>query len=186
MAKSPKGVSIRTYNVGFGDCFLLSFDYGGAERHVLIDFGSTGFPPGVPKDRMMQIANDIRERTKRKLHAVVATHRHKDHISGFATKGGKGTGDVIAALEPNIVVQPWTEDPDLKPDATGPRAKKKQIARKLGRMAQRRRNTSPHSHICTGSRDKCSPRAIFPRRLRASSRSSGKRILLTRARSTIS
>jgi hypothetical protein len=134
MAKSPKGVSIRTYNVGFGDCFLLSFDYGGAERHVLIDFGSTGFPPGVPKDRMMQIANDIRERTKRKLHAVVATHRHKDHISGFATKGGKGTGDIIAALEPNIVVQPWTEDPDLKPDATGLRAKKKQIARKLGRM----------------------------------------------------
>ena len=49
MAKSPRGVSIRTYNVGFGDCFLLSFDYGGAERHVLIDFGSTGFPPGVPK-----------------------------------------------------------------------------------------------------------------------------------------
>ena len=114
MAKSPKGVSIRTYNVGFGDCFLLSFDYGGAERHVLIDFGSTGFPPGVPEDRMMQIANDIRERTKRKLHAVVATHRHKDHISGFATKGGKGTGDIIAALEPNIVVQPWTEDPDLE------------------------------------------------------------------------
>ena len=92
MAKSPRGVSIRTYNVGFGDCFLLSFDYGGAERHVLIDFGSTGFPPGVPKDRMMQIANDIRERTKRKLHAVVATHRHKDHISGFATKGRQGDG----------------------------------------------------------------------------------------------
>lgn len=42
MAKAPKKVKIRTYNVGFGDCFLLSFDYGGSERHVLIDFGSTG------------------------------------------------------------------------------------------------------------------------------------------------
>jgi len=135
MAKSPKGATVRTYAVGFGDCFLLSFDYGGGlERHVLIDFGSTGFPAGVPQTRMMEIAQDIKQRTKGKLHAVVATHRHKDHISGFATSKGKGTGDVIASLKPDIVVQPWTEDPDLKPDATGPRSKKKQIARKLGRM----------------------------------------------------
>jgi hypothetical protein len=136
MAKFPKGVVIRTYDVGFGDCFLLTFDYGGgSERHVLIDFGSTGFPKGAPKGRMMQIAEDIRERTKGKLHAVIATHRHKDHISGFETKKrGKGTGDVIASLEPDVVVQPWTEDPELKPDATGPRAKKRRIARKLDRM----------------------------------------------------
>ena len=64
MAKSPKKVKIRTYNVGFGDCFLLSFDYGGSERHVLIDFGSTGLPEGVPATRMMDIANQIKERTK--------------------------------------------------------------------------------------------------------------------------
>jgi hypothetical protein len=84
---------------------------------------------------MMQIAQDIKKRTKNKLHAVVATHRHKDHISGFETKKGRtGTGDVIASLKPEVVVQPWTEDPDLKPDATGPRSKKKQIARKLDRM----------------------------------------------------
>jgi hypothetical protein len=42
MAKSPNGVAIRTYDVGFGDCFLLSFNYRNrSERHVLIDFGST-------------------------------------------------------------------------------------------------------------------------------------------------
>ena len=45
---------------------------------------------------------------------MVATHRHKDHISGFETQaGGKGTGDVIRRLKPNLVMQPWTEDPDL-------------------------------------------------------------------------
>ena len=27
MAKAPKNVTIRTYQVGFGDCFLLSFKY---------------------------------------------------------------------------------------------------------------------------------------------------------------
>ncbi|HKS62631.1 MAG TPA: hypothetical protein VJT13_13085 [Xanthobacteraceae bacterium] len=122
MAKAPKSVTIRTYQVGFGDCFLLSFDYGSSsEKHVLIDYGSTGFPKGVPKTRMMDIAQDIKKRTGGKLHAVVATHRHRDHISGFATaKGGKGTGDVIASLKPDVVVQPWTEDPDLSTTATGP------------------------------------------------------------------
>jgi hypothetical protein len=132
MANRPKKVQVRTYNVGFGDCFLLSFDYGRSERHVLIDFGSTGLPEGVPATRMMDIANQIKERTNGKLHAVVATHRHKDHISGFETKkGGKGTGDVIRSLKPNIVMQPWTEDPDLDPKATGPKAKKKSSKKQI-------------------------------------------------------
>src|SRR5262245_56799731 len=70
---------------------------------------------------MMDIAKDIKARTGGKLHAVVATHRHRDHISGFATdKAGKATGDVIKSLEPDLVVQPWTEDPKLVPEATGP------------------------------------------------------------------
>jgi hypothetical protein len=122
MAKTPKRVTIRTYHVGFGDCFLLSFEYSPkAEKHILIDFGSTGFSKDVPKSRMMDIAQDIRERTQGKLHGVVATHRHCDHISGFATqKRGKGTGDVIRSLKPSVVVQPWTEDPKLAPKATGP------------------------------------------------------------------
>ena len=119
---APKSLKIRTYHVGFGDCFLLSFEYArGPERHVLIDYGSTGLPAKTPKTRMMDIAADIRNRTGGKLHAVVATHRHKDHISGFETKkNGNGTGDVIRSLKPDLVVQPWTEDPKLGPKATGP------------------------------------------------------------------
>ena len=122
MASIPARLTIRSYQVGFGDCFLLSFRYHDAsERHVLIDFGSTGLPEGAPATRMMDIAKDIAARTQGKLHAVVATHRHKDHISGFATKtNGRGTGDLIASLKPDIVVQPWTEDPALDPNATGP------------------------------------------------------------------
>jgi hypothetical protein len=121
---APKSLNIRTYHVGFGDCFLLSFAYPkGPERHILIDFGSTGLPPKTPKTRMMDIAEDIKKRTGGKLHAVVATHRHKDHISGFETKkNGKGTGDVIRRMKPDLVVQPWTEDPKLGTNATGPKA----------------------------------------------------------------
>lgn len=119
---APKSLVIRTYHVGFGDCFLLSFRYSeSSEKHVLIDFGSTGLPKNTPHTRMDDVAADIKRRTNGKLHAVVATHRHKDHISGFATKkNGKGSGDVIRALKPNLVVQPWTEDPKLAKNAAGP------------------------------------------------------------------
>lgn len=117
---APKSLAIRTYQVGFGDCFLLSFLYGTqTEKHVLIDFGTKGLPSGVPKTRMKDIAADIQQRTKGKLHAVVATHRHEDHISGFDTDSGPGT--VIRNLKPDCVVQPWTEDPTLAPTATGPK-----------------------------------------------------------------
>lgn len=118
----PISATIRAYQVGFGDCFLLTFKYpdgekrSDRERHVLIDFGSTGMPEGLDSaDQMMKVAEDISKRCDRKLQMVVATHRHKDHISGFKTKkDGKGTGEIIAALKPDMVLQPWTEDPALE------------------------------------------------------------------------
>lgn len=118
----PRKLSVRSYGVGFGDCFLLSFDYGsGDERHVLIDFGSTSLPKNVPDTRMLDVAQDIARRSGNKLAGVVATHRHKDHVSGFARRrDGQGSGDVIRSLSPDFVLQPWTEDPALAPTATGP------------------------------------------------------------------
>ena len=112
----PIGLTIRAYQVGFGDCFLLTFKYPQEERHVLIDFGSTGMPAGLSQaEQMMKVANDIKDRCKDQLKIVVATHRHKDHVSGFATKkDGSGTGEIIASLKPDMVIQPWTEDPALE------------------------------------------------------------------------
>ena len=117
---APFQVTIRAYQVGFGDCFLLTFHYeSGGDRHVLIDFGSTGAPEGFGD--LALVAKDIQERCGGKLHAVVATHRHKDHISGFATQEDRGgPGDVIASCEPDLIIQPWTEDPNLAPDAEEP------------------------------------------------------------------
>lgn len=119
---APLSVSIRTYQVGFGDCFLLSFAYADApEKHVLVDFGTTKLPQDAPKTRMMDIATDIAARSGGKLTAVVATHRHADHISGFTPDSkGKGTGGVIAGLSPDLVLQPWTEDPAAPIDAMAP------------------------------------------------------------------
>jgi hypothetical protein len=117
MAAKPTRARIRSYNVGFGDCFLLTFFYGDDEtRDVLIDFGSTQRSPFGPEEGLLAIAKKIGEDCGGKLDMVVATHRHADHISGF----GEKPGEVIASLKPELVVQPWTEDPDLEPDAQAP------------------------------------------------------------------
>ena len=109
-------VRIRMYNVGFGDCFLLTFAYGsGKPRHMLVDYGSTAPPEHGPRgytgNYMKTVADDIAKECDGKLHIVVATHRHRDHVSGFATTGD-GTGKIIAGLKPDVVIQPWTEDPN--------------------------------------------------------------------------
>lgn len=114
----PSRLTIFSYQVGFGDCFLLRFDYdGAAARHILIDFGTTGLPEAVEKDHLVKIATDIKETCGGHLEAIVATHRHADHISGFATKDdGSGPGDIIASMSVNCVLQPWTEAPDASID----------------------------------------------------------------------
>ncbi len=116
----PDRLTLRSYQVGFGDCFLLTFHYGMQRRHVLIDFGSTAKPKGAPKDLMMMVAEDIRRHCENKIHVLVATHRHQDHIGGFATSSDpvkEGTGDVIRSCNPNVVIMPWTEDPKAETDA---------------------------------------------------------------------
>ena len=112
----PVSLKLFAYNVGFGDCFLLRFHYAdGTDRHVLIDFGSTKLPTKGPGS-LAKVADRIVAETGGKLEMVVATHRHADHISGFDGAAGRK----IAALDPDLVVQPWTEAPDLDPDATAP------------------------------------------------------------------
>lgn len=117
-AAGPSSLTIYSYQVGFGDCFLLQFGYAdGANRNVLIDFGTTGLPDDVEAEHMTRVAEDIRDLTGGHLHAIVATHRHADHISGFATnKNGEGPGAVIEAMQVDAVLQPWTEAPDASID----------------------------------------------------------------------
>ena len=110
-------VRVRMYQVGFGDCFLLSFEYAGqAEpaRHVLIDFGSRQLAAGLD---LADIAGEIDARTGGGPDVVVLTHRHQDHMSGF---GGSGTDAVVGRWQPRLVVRSWTEDPAAPADAPAP------------------------------------------------------------------
>ncbi|MFN6992883.1 MAG: hypothetical protein ACK4PH_01695 [Aquincola tertiaricarbonis] len=61
MANSkPVSATLFAYQVGFGDCFLLRINYpGGVQKHVLIDFNTTGLPEDVAKNHLLLVANDI-------------------------------------------------------------------------------------------------------------------------------
>lgn len=118
---APTSYTLHAYWVGFGDCFLLTFHYPKGDRHVLIDFGTAKQPPKTGAGYMHGIAKRIAADCGGNLHAIVASHRHRDHISGFATEaGGRGPGDIIRGLKPEVIVQPWTEDPRIGSKAATP------------------------------------------------------------------
>jgi hypothetical protein len=93
------------YRPGFGDCFLLTFEERDCQVHVLVDFGvhSRG-----DIGTLERIADNIESETGGRLEIVIASHAHRDHISGFQAFGGR-----FAQFERiGEVWMPWTEDPD--------------------------------------------------------------------------
>lgn len=136
--KQPTKATLWAYDVGFGDCLLLELAYATETRFVLFDFGTKGAakPKGkaatAASSPMLKIARDIEARIKAakkgRLAAVIATHRHQDHISGFSP-GSKnnGPGAVIKALKPEVVVQPWTDTPSAPANWSGPDARGKSL-----------------------------------------------------------
>lgn len=105
-----KSIRIRMYNVGFGDSFLVSFEYrDGSARHMLIDLGTKRKADGGPSP--LAVAKLIEQHCGGKLHVLVLSHRHQDHLSGF---GQDSVKTIITGLSPNLVVMPWTEHPGLK------------------------------------------------------------------------
>src|SRR6516162_2668138 len=103
----PK-VRVRMYRQGLGDCFLLTFNPGGDEKHILIDCGTLGATTtGI---KLPDVIADIDKTTNGHLHLVVATHQHQDHLSGFpkiADQFSPGKNKQI-----DHVWMAWTEDPN--------------------------------------------------------------------------
>lgn len=79
---TAQSITVRMYNVGFGDCFLLRLPTDGGPRRMLVDCGYHSSGKGKFSDRELveQVKQDL---AGEPLDVVVATHRHQDHISGF-------------------------------------------------------------------------------------------------------
>lgn len=95
---------VRMYRQGLGDCFLVTFDPGGNEVHMLIDCGSLGATTtGVTLDKVVA---DIRQVTKDHLDLLVATHEHQDHVCGF-----RNCKSDFQKIKVDRVWMAWTENP---------------------------------------------------------------------------
>jgi beta-lactamase superfamily II metal-dependent hydrolase len=103
---SKTRVRIRMYRPGLGDCFLLTFRSGEQESHVLIDCGIF-VGTADEKKRITEIAEHIRESAGNRVNALVATHEHWDHVSGFFH-----AKESFKKLEADEVWLAWTEDPE--------------------------------------------------------------------------
>src|SRR5579864_527011 len=110
-------IRVRMYRTGFGDCFLVTFGNGAAERHILIDFGAHMHGEIGTMDKIME---NLETTTNSRLEALIATHAHRDHISGF----GK-FADRFSLFRISEVWLPWTDDPHDKDAAS---LKKKHLA----------------------------------------------------------
>lgn len=83
MTPPKRGVKIRMYRQGLGDCFLLAFPgKNGKTFYMLIDCGVILGTP-APEPLMQRVVDNIAAATGRRLDLVVATHEHWDHVSGF-------------------------------------------------------------------------------------------------------
>lgn len=119
-------VTIRMYNVGFGDSFLLIVPAEDRPRKILVDCGVhlSGQNPGLPiAEVIRQIVEDVTEDGTPRVDLVIATHRHRDHVYGFEDP-------LWETVEVGEVWMPWTEDPK-DPQAKVIREAQSKVAKRL-------------------------------------------------------
>jgi beta-lactamase superfamily II metal-dependent hydrolase len=99
-------IRIRMYNVGFGDCILVTVDQPDAPWRMLVDCGvhASGVSAHSIASVVEAIITEVTTDGAPHLDLIVATHRHRDHVSGFADPRW-------AAVTVGEVWLPWTEDP---------------------------------------------------------------------------
>jgi beta-lactamase superfamily II metal-dependent hydrolase len=130
---SDKHITVRMYNIGFGDAFLLFFPDSPRPRKVLVDCGVhfQGRNPNAPIDKMVErIIADVTEADGPHIDLVIVTHRHQDHVEGFANP-------LWQEVKVDEVWLPWTEnykDPKARAILETQSTKAKKLAMVLDKM----------------------------------------------------
>lgn len=85
LSKNTKGLKVRMYRVGFGDFFLVTVPTSKGDQYILIDCGVFKGRSGTGDiGSIVDAVEDMYKTTKGHLALVIMTHRHADHIAGFA------------------------------------------------------------------------------------------------------
>jgi beta-lactamase superfamily II metal-dependent hydrolase len=127
-------VTVRMYNVGFGDAFLVTVDADGKPWRMLVDCGVHSQGQARPiRETVRAIIGDLASAGvdgTPHLDVVVATHHHADHISGFAL-------DEWEQVHVDEVWLPFVED-SRDADALALRRAQTEAARRLTALLGRR------------------------------------------------
>lgn len=133
-APEPDRVTVRMYHVGFGDAFLVTVRRGGGTWRLLVDCGVHRSGQARPIVDVVNaiIADLVAEAGGGPPHldAVVATHHHADHISGYARPEWE-------QVEVDEVWLPYVEDAE-DADATMLRTAQASAAKELVRLVESR------------------------------------------------
>lgn len=121
-------VVVRMYCLGTGDCFVLKFCAGSAEKFtMMIDCGSCRGTPLDFRPYLQDLVTYIQGTDgKGVLDLLVVTHEHQDHVNGFAK-----CPDLFELLTIKEAWFAWTENPE---ERTGlvKQLKNKEAALKVG------------------------------------------------------
>ncbi|MFE5286386.1 hypothetical protein ACFRAQ_15580 [Nocardia sp. NPDC056611] len=127
-------ISVRMYNVGFGDAFTVTVRRGDETWRMLVDCGVHSQGRARPiRESVRAIIADLTEAApdhRPHLDVVVATHHHADHIAGFACEEWE------QVLVDEVWV-PFVEDPD-DADARRIRGGQAEAANGLLALSERR------------------------------------------------
>lgn len=99
-------VKMHLYCHGLGDCILIELPRPGAEPYrILIDCGIHTSARGGT-DKIRKVVEDLAQVSGSKLDAIVGTHEHWDHISGFHQ-----AEDLFRRFDVGEIWFAWTENP---------------------------------------------------------------------------
>lgn len=127
-------VTVRMYNVGFGDAFLVTVKVDGKPWRMLVDCGVHSQGEARPiKETVRAIIGDLTAESDDgvpRLDVVVATHHHADHIKGFSLPDWE-------QVQVGEVWLPFVED-ETDPDAIALKRAQTQTAQRLQLLIERR------------------------------------------------
>jgi len=114
---------IRMYNVGFGDCFLITLP---GPHCLLVDCGFHANAAGkyTGDELVAQVLADVKKfMGQPRIDIVIASHRHRDHVFAFSSK-------LWDEIEVGEAWFPWLDDPDSE-EARGMWKKHQRLAMHL-------------------------------------------------------